>query len=55
MTRFVIPALLLLSLLLAACASGTARNDGTSKRRPCPASDLTVACGRTAWGELFRL
>lgn len=55
MPRIVIPALLLLALFLGACASGSTRGDRAAERRPCPESDLTVPCGRTPWGELFRL
>ena len=53
--RLVIPLLLVAILAAAGCAQSSARGSGIGKLRSCPAADLTVPCGRTASGKLFRL
>ena len=55
MKRLVIPLLLVAILAAAGCAQSSARGSGIGKLRSCPPNDLTVACGKTATGKLFRL
>lgn len=55
MKRLVIPLLLMAILVVAGCAKSSARGSGIGELRSCPATDLKVACGRTATGKLFRL
>ncbi len=55
MKRLVIPLLLVAILVVAGCAKSSARGSGIGKLRSCPSTDLTVPCGRTATGKLFRL
>ncbi|MCH8078059.1 MAG: hypothetical protein IIC64_19820 [SAR324 cluster bacterium] len=50
---FTICALLVAVLFTSACSSSITARRG--KARPCPTVDLTVPCGRTASGGLFRL
>ncbi len=55
MRRALSPLLLMAILVVAGCAKSSARGSGSGELRSCPATDLKVACGRTATGTLFRL